>query len=364
LKQCSKQDHDGELLKRGSDLEQLVMLGAELFDRGFGEFKEILFALAPMIEADDDARLAFCCALVDVGALAGLEMAARMLGKAGDEWEVQPFYEHACRSLEDGQKVRDHLEEKARKDCAIGLFFQMVKIEMADNSETVVPPRAADWTLDEAISAVESEIEPRRSRLSGFGKRATEADIACIVQRLERETDAVRLRRYLDMFVWRALPVVPSNVAALLFGGDKELHRSALNALENVRSSQVRQMALEAIQGETEDCIHTGIRLLRSNYEPGDRAMLTAALEKMQDLDNLHSACIPVLDMANKNDDVLLADVFRWMYEFNPCASCRGSAVEKLVVWGEAPEQLLYEAQWDADQEIRNLARGVGNDSL
>jgi len=52
-----------------------------------------------------------------------------------------------------------------------------------------------------------------------------------------------------------------------------------------------------------------------------------------------------------------------FVYEHTPCSPCRARAVELLLEPDIMPRELLAECRFDANEEIRGMARQAGSNS-
>jgi hypothetical protein len=52
-------------------------------------------------------------------------------------------------------------------------------------------------------------------------------------------------------------------------------------------------------------------------------------------------------------------DVLLRLYDMEPCGFCRGGLLDMMISRKAAPAQFLFEAQWDACQDVKSSARGA-----
>ena len=128
---------------------------------------------------------------------------------------------------------------------------------------------------------------------------------------------------------------------------------AAAGALGRIRDPLVRKLALEHLRSEDP----TGLRLLLSNYEPGDLEPIGPLLSEAVDDDEAHILSCGILDIVGEND-VPLAEkraVLISVYERSPCSVCRGDAVSKLQSAGDVPLSIAQECRFDADPNTARL---------
>ncbi|MGD9682350.1 MAG: hypothetical protein AB7W16_14280 [Candidatus Obscuribacterales bacterium] len=334
------------------DLEQLVQLACELFERGFGEFKDVLLGLA-QDKQDSIGQITLGEALIDVAGLTGFAVAAdKMVRTGADNWEKHSLYEYACRSCGNAEEV----------DTFIGSqFWSDVQVEIADRQQPVATSSREPLSLAQVLDVIENGEKPEREhyRCRVFGRTATDEELLIVADRLEKEKDPLRLYAYLAVFWNRPLPVASPKVIRHLFSENADIRRSARNALSMVRSSAVRKAALKALKSDTEDLIVSGLNLLKLNYQKNDLGILTSGLGRLENVNQIHWGARAATGIAERSNDVALSGVLAWVYEYTPCGLCRGGALNRLIQWGTAPAQVLYEAQWDAEEDTRRMARAV-----
>ena len=115
----------------------------------------------------------------------------------------------------------------------------------------------------------------------------------------------------------------------------------------------MRKLALERLRGKDS----TGLRLLLSNYEPGDLDAIGSWLSEALDDDEANDLGFGILNIVGEND-VPLAEkraVLISVYERTPCSVCRGDAVSKLQSAGDVPLSIAQECRFDAHPDTARL---------
>ncbi len=142
--------------------------------------------------------------------------------------------------------------------------------------------------------------------------------------------------------------------------------------LEDVRRYEVRleqergqraQLADESA-GRTADGArmsgHEDLQLetLRRSARAGDAGTLLRALESLREAepDQLHGAGSTALELLEECPALPGAAIVLEIYAWNPCAHCRGLALEELLRLGACPRWVLDEAAHDGTPWIRELA--------
>jgi HEAT repeat protein len=170
---------------------------------------------------------------------------------------------------------------------------------------------------------------------------------------LERQTDDAGALRYLRLFAARRFPGDPEQLLPWLNSSDSRTAWAAVRALGQIRDPRVRKLALERLrEGDS-----TGLRLLKTNYEPGDLETITPLLSGAEDDDKAHDLGLGILDLIGENEVPLdeKRGALLLLYERTPCSMCRADAVTKLVSTGQAPSFIADECRFDADPDTAKL---------
>jgi hypothetical protein len=80
-------------------------------------------------------------------------------------------------------------------------------------------------------------------------------------------------------------------------------------------------------------------------------------LTATDDTDEMHGLAWALLDIFTENKSANCFNSMTFAYEHTPCSLCRARAVELLLEQGVMPEELLAECRFDANGEIRAMAR-------
>lgn len=108
-------NHLRQDLKPGNTLDQIVFISAELFDRGYGEFKPVLEQLFEAHRKNGKGDSTLYPAMIDFYAYEGLARAARAMESCAsiNDWEKESLFCYACESLDNEENVTRWFEEKA-----------------------------------------------------------------------------------------------------------------------------------------------------------------------------------------------------------------------------------------------------------
>lgn len=344
------------------DAAQLVGLAGELFERGFVEFK------SPLIRLSESAVAGGFCltlgrTLVDVAGIVGFEYAVRLVMRVtADAWIKKELYRYAT-EIFDGETQLVSALDRNPPDLVLHQYLRNVKDEDASDDEAPQVKAKQTPSLDDILALIESGPKrmgwEHRAACRSFGKAAASEDVRMLHRLFDQEADPGRLFGYLTVFSNMTIDIAPEKVFALLESEDADLKRSARNVLSRVKSSRVRQRALQALESPNDDEIYVGFSLLELNFVVEDLQLIDKALRRLKDLDYIHWAAMTTVDIAKRCNSDRFSATLLWIYESTPCASCRGKALQLLVDWKAAPMHVLFEAQWDAEPDVRQIARAA-----
>jgi hypothetical protein len=159
--------------------------------------------------------------------------------------------------------------------------------------------------------------------------------------------------------VWSRKPF-PGDLSLLMRHarqGKCRIRVRALAALEEVRSQEVRQLALDLLDSKY-DIWAAG--LLVKNYQPGDEERLIKRAQAAASRGSRHSFTLRLRDLVDEVPG-LSETLCPFIYEYSPCAMCRAGAVRVLAKRGLLPlawkEELVYEANPETAEDVAKLER-------
>ncbi len=351
-------------IKSKSGIEQLANLASELFEQGFGEFKEMLLDLRSL----DNPEILFELppAWIDVAGMAGFELAARMLvDRNADDWDYTGLRDYLsdCVGESDAKRL---IETRIKEDESFAQFWsQFGKLFEPDDEKT--PPRsyADPWTVPKLIEAIKTRLPANTysRKMMGLGRKSTDDEAETVLTILEQETDRAKIIMLLKFFAYRAFPRVPTELLDQIFTKNSALRSALRNAFSEVKSPLVREVALTALKSSNKEDLWTGLALLENNYDLMDIDVVLKTLQKFTTPDSRHRASALARAWCENGHDARLVEVLTAAYSINPCSNCRYRILRLLVERGQAPEDLLFESQWDAHSDARFFARGALTES-
>lgn len=343
----------------GKDLEQQINLSRQLFEHGYFEFADIIAQLTrqkPLPFAALEVR----CSLVEMFGLPGFARAAElMLDEQDSEWGIHDLYEYTADALDSENSVREYLEANAPNNSKLTAVIKIIDEEKARSTHAHSNVEENIPDLAEVLEKIDKETTLFRypGYCVRFGKSASPEDLETILNRIETTSNEIKLNCYLAVFWCRAIPRLPENSRELLKTNNKTLHRALCRALGNTASLQVRELALSILLAGGAENFLTALRILENSCTTDIWLSLSAHLTSLKTPEQLHSAGLAILNIYWDMDSHVDPGPLLWICEHTPCSFCRQSALTKLMTEGLAPESTVFEAQWDANYEMRLAAR-------
>lgn len=351
-------------IKYKPHIGQLANLASEFFERGFGEFKETLLKLRSL----DDPEILFELppVWIDIAGMAGFELAARMLvEKNADEWDYHGLW--TCLADCEGQsEAKKLIEKRKNEDESFAQFWsQFGKLFEPNDDKSSRRADTNPWTISKLIEAIKTGLPANTyaREIMGLGRKSTEEEAETVLTIVEQETDTVRVIALLKFFAYRAFPHVPIKLLDQIFTKNPNLRSALRRAFSQVKTPLVREVALTALKSKSKEDLWTGLALLENNYDPTDSEVVLKTLQKFVTPDDRHRASSLARGWCENGHDVRLAEVLIMTYSLNPCSYCRYEALRLLVERKQAPEDLLFQSQWDANLDARLMARGALTES-
>lgn len=341
------------------NIEQKLVLASLFYEHGFKLFRPQVLKLGKALLGSKNSQITVANQLINLFGLAGFEIAVSEMVKAGidverDSYECNAIFERAVDEFDDSA-VEKSLNSLLAKEESVNRFRESVE-SFRDDSEK--PSSVMELTLQQILELFEFQskglinIAYRR-----YGRKASTSELAAVFEALTNTEDWQKQNAYLDVFADRELPELDDKIMSLIHSEHEVVRRSLFNTLSNTTDERLRTKALELLDEERDDCIQGGLRLLRKNYRPEDAGVILKALKKLKDGDYIHWAGMDVEAIADVAGRTELNDCFEWLYENGPDSYCRRRFVKQLMEWNCAPSHMLFEAQWDVSDDVRNLVR-------
>ena len=139
----------------------------------------------------------------------------------------------------------------------------------------------------------------------------------------------------------------------------EELRNAAWWALENIRHPKVRSFALN--NAENGICTSDNFALMATNYESRDEGLIEKLLKEIistKDPDSIHAAGLSIYKAFCKDSGIPHPKhLLKLLYEYNPCACCRKSALVYMSRHRMLTSEILEECLYDSNEDIRKMAK-------
>lgn len=180
--------------------------------------------------------------------------------------------------------------------------------------------------------------------------KLAEADWAKLEKDLEAEKDPAVQQMIASVFAHQeGTQYGLTQLLKLARAEDIWAAQAAVRALKVMEGPQVRQLGLEFLKGERAEY---AVQLLTLSARPDDAENIRAALFRQPDEDGLHSVLFDLPELTENNPIPEFLQLLADSYAYNPCASCRMSAVRTLLNLEALPDWLHTEAMLDATEDM------------
>jgi hypothetical protein len=268
------------------------------------------------------------------------------------------------------QGFKEILFQHAQKESEIKAYWDYLE------ARGVLNPRSAP--VDKEVArrrhhervrqqhSVESILRDARNKLGQypgrytlFGRHATPDELKAIYTHLLKETDEAIQLRLLWIFRRAPLPELNEILFRWADGTDEALRQASIAALAQKADEQVHDLARSKVYaGKLVGADRGALDLFLNNYANGDAHLITQALVALNpNLEDAHSLGFSLAELAEQRRDVELANALKWVYENTPCTNCRYKVIKQLSSLQQFDEALLYECEFDAEEDIRTFAQ-------
>lgn len=207
-------------------------------------------------------------------------------------------------------------------------------------------------SFDELESLFTTEIGKRSSsKLSRWGKRASDEDRRKAAEALIIETDPARQIAYARLFRYVPFPLDPAKLIAMAESGD-DIMRAAVNAIGTMQRPEIRALALRLL-AIPQWGYHAG-KLLVANHEDGDETLVMSALiARLSDEDTFHDLGLSALNIFEAHPGPQNLPAITLLYEHEPCSFCRGSYTRQLIALDGFADWMIAECLHDGEPDTR-----------
>lgn len=337
------------------DADQLVELAAAFARRGSDAARRALYEI---VRQRTFAESLGAEQLVDLDGLEGFLHVAEALGERmledPDFWDNDSLLCEVSERFGEEEVLRALRERAARSVGAEAYLEEVLEYRREREEEEEGEARPA-ISLRDILEEIDSPGEMAWYQLGSFGRRCSEDERETVFARLLWETRRESLLRCLWVFGMRGVPHLDDRLLDLAQSEDPDVQRAAISALGGLRHPGVRDLMLRLL-ASSPPVPRGALRLLGSNYEPGDGAFIETILRRPGDQDEIHNRGLDLLHAADTVKDPELAGCLFWVYEETPCSLCRYSAVAALLERGCDCAELFEECLHDCEEDTQSLA--------
>jgi hypothetical protein len=213
--------------------------------------------------------------------------------------------------------------------------------------------------LESILKDANNKTDKIGARYNQFGWAATSEELEIVYDHLIRETDEDVIWRLLNVFSRVPLPGLDAKLFLWARSRNPQVRQSAIRALAKNNDEKIHALAREKVQTVKLIGPDSGdIELFVKNYKHEDAKLIIDALYRNRpNRNDAHSLAWDIIDLSKNHPDISLGDALRWSYEKTPCSSCRFRIVKQLDLLGQFEGKILYECQFDGNDDIVELAR-------
>lgn len=217
--------------------------------------------------------------------------------------------------------------------------------------------RMRSYSVENILEAAHGQ--GRFGLFRGWGMHADETDMKCIVSALWLAEDPNVISQLLRVFSNRSWPGFDDRLFDLCQHADKEVQRRAFAALANNAHGAIRRFAIQQLAMEATGPV---ISLFTKNFENGDEERILEAMSLPDDPCQLHWLLMDVIKVLETNLEADCSKLAVIIYGSTPCQNCRFRAARLLHRQKVAPEWLIEECRFDAEERCRQLFEVLANE--
>jgi ribosomal protein L17 len=295
--------------------------------------------------------------IITLDGLAGLHHVARKYGqhlaRHPNDWQSDgpiEFFQKHYPAIDAWAELR----QWAETDADVQRYLQNVKNTLASQAYY-----QAGRPQPEPTPNLETILQRPPSlyvRLA-LRRQLTDApEVKQLAERLLNERNPAMLENLLYLFSQIKFPLGYAPILALARRKPSRSHRIvefATDALAHLRAPEIREFALQKIARTTRPGQYT--RILRSNYQAGDAALLTSIIERFHNEHTIEILAASYTDIYKANLTPECAGPLLALYAKMNCGMHRHGIVELLLENGVLPAWLNEELPYDSYPKTRLL---------
>lgn len=244
----------------------------------------------------------------------------------------------------------------ASADARIKRFYENWR-EHAERKSTGVQShrdRMRSYSVDDIIEAAHGQ--GRCYWLRGWGMKADETCLNAILAALWEANEPSVITRLLRVFSNRSMPKFDSRLIGLCQHNHEDVRHSAFEALAQNADESIRRCGLQHL---TVGATGSVISLFTKNFEIGDEDRILKAMSLPEDPCQLHWLLMDIIKVLEANPKADCSQLAVIIYGSTPCQNCRFDAARLLLMQKVAPDWLIEECRFDAEESCRQLFEGL-----
>jgi hypothetical protein len=293
--------------------------------------------------------------IIELDGLEGLKHIAFTIGKSleknPDDWQDSSIIEHFQK---DNPKIKaqQELEKASIKNRFIKIYLDNIKrTENNRENHQQQQPVVNYNSVTEKINS--KAIVP----LSPFAaKKLLKADIKKLAEDFLKETDRIKLEKYMRVFEKVKYPYDYLPILEIAKSKNKKgdrLVEYATGALKHFSGNDIRKFAIESLNVTKRPSDY--LDLLVSNYKKGDSKLLTRIANNCKSEEAIHNIVYGYINIYETNKTKECKEPLEAVYAKLTCGIHREDIIKILIDNNVLSSQIKKEIKFDSLEEIRKL---------
>ena len=263
-----------------------------------------------------------------------------------DDWIIKRFQEE-----NKNIKVSEELKKKAKTNKCIRIYLDNIKRTKASQEKHKTKPTKYKDIIDEVLNS--------KPCFSYFRKRnLTDDEVNQIAIRLINETDKSNIERLLAIFDFYKFPY--DSQIILDFAKQKRTNKNkiaenAINALQYLKSKDIRNFAMDKIQNAKNPIDY--LEILVSNYKSGDFKLLSEIANKTNNEYKIERLAEIFTNIFKANKTKECKQPLEILYSKMNCAIHREGIIEILSENNVLADKIRKEIEFDSYLDTRELIK-------
>ena len=297
--------------------------------------------------------------LIDLDGVEALLFIANSLGERALSDDDFSDNDHLLQHLANNGIHADieELREMARGRYPFAhVYFDLIAEYMQEGQQHKPRTRMGGKTYTQIKEQLtQSDKRPSRIQLAEWSAKASEEDLQRAAHDLLQQTDPQVLGNYFALFDKQAFPLGFEPLLPFVQHKDKRIVRGAIQSIAQFQHKAIRTLAFELVEAKYH--LENALDLFICNYREGDEHYFQQLLEETTDTDTIHTVGFSMSDIFKQNPTANATPIFIDLYERGPCMLCREDFVQRLIDTQTLPSYIAHEAQYDAEESIRDMVK-------